>query len=79
MKNYTDIHQKAIDFLQTFTASDFQETKTYNKFRNYRSMHNKGTLTKGSYETVLAFLGYEKVETWKEPAKPSPYLIDILT
>lgn len=79
MKTYNEIQQHAIKFLLNFTASDFQEVRTYNKFRVYRSQHYKGTLTKGSYETVLRFLGYEKQEVWKEPEKPSPYLIDILT
>ena len=78
MKKYKDIHHHAIDFLSSFTVSDFKERKTYNKFRNYRSMHKAGSLTKGSYETVLQFLGYTKEEQWKEPKKKPDTLMDIL-
>lgn len=76
--NYTAAQQKAIEFLESFTRSDFTDMKLYDKFKTYRSLHKRGKLHKGSYEVILDYLGYEKQEIWKQPAKPSSKLIDIL-
>lgn len=76
--NYTTAQQKAIEFLESFTRSDFNDMKVYDKFKTYRSLHKRGKLHKGSYEVILVHLGYEKQETWKQPVKPSDKLIDIL-
>lgn len=77
--NYTTAQQKAIEFLESFTRSDFTDMKLYDKFKTYRSLHLKGKLYKGSYEIVLEYLGYKKKESWSVPERPSNKLIDILT
>ena len=67
--NYTAAKEHAIGFLISFVRSDFEDMSLYAKFKTYRMMHNKGTLTKGSYECVLQHIGYAKQETWSEYIK----------
>jgi hypothetical protein len=75
----SEANQEAIQFLQTFTKSDFQnDTKTYNKMKAYRSQFKAGKLGPKSIETILTYLGYEKTTIWTIKT-PSSLLIDILT
>jgi len=79
MTNITnsEAKQEAIQFLRSFTRSDFTDMKQYAKMKAYRSQFKNGKLGPQSFETILTYLGYEKTVIWTLK-RPSDKLIDIL-